>query len=137
MTFLPTAKQLRFALVALLAVFGSGPTRAAEPVLRVLILSGQNNHNWRETTPKLKSILESGGRFSVDFTEHPERCDAATFKKYDVLLSNWNTFGKAMGEDALRVLDECLKLEKSILNEVRAELPHVREGVKWAAHLPK
>ena len=45
--------------------------------------------------------------------------------------------GKAMGEDALRVLDECLKLEKSILNEVRAELPHVREGVKWAAHLPK
>ena len=94
MTFLPTAKQLRFALVALLAVFGSGPTRAAEPVLRVLILSGQNNHNWRETTPKLKSILESGGRFSVDFTEHPERCDAATFKKYDVLLSNWNTFGK-------------------------------------------
>ena len=45
--------------------------------------------------------------------------------------------GKAMGEDALRVLDECLKLEKTILNDVRAELPHVRETVKWAAHLPK
>jgi len=45
--------------------------------------------------------------------------------------------GKAMGEDALRVLDECLKLEKSILNDVQAELPHVREAVKWAAHLPK
>ena len=42
-----------------------------------------------------------------------------------------------MGEDALRVLDECLKLEKTILNDVRAELPHVREAVKWAAHLPK
>jgi len=45
--------------------------------------------------------------------------------------------GKAMGEDALRTLDECLKLEKTILNDVRAELPHVREAVKWAAHLPK
>ena len=40
--------------------------------------------------------------------------------------------GKAMGEDALRVLDECLKLEKSILKDVRAELSHVRAAVKWA-----
>jgi len=39
--------------------------------------------------------------------------------------------------DALRVLDECLKLEKTMLNDVRAELPHVREAVKWAGHLPK
>ena len=45
--------------------------------------------------------------------------------------------GKAMGEDALRVLDDCLKLEKSILHDVRAELPHAREAVKWATHLPK
>ena len=45
--------------------------------------------------------------------------------------------GKAMGEDALRVLDECLKLEKTILEDVRSELPHVREALKWAVHLPK
>ncbi len=45
--------------------------------------------------------------------------------------------GKAMGEDALRLLDECLKLEKGILNDVRAELPHVRAATKWAGHLPK
>ena len=45
--------------------------------------------------------------------------------------------GKAMGEDALRVLDECLKLEKTMLNDVRAELPHMRGTVKWAGHLPK
>jgi hypothetical protein len=38
-----------------------------------------------------------------------------------------------MGEDALRVLDECLKLERSILNDVRAEMPHVHEAAKWAA----
>jgi type 1 glutamine amidotransferase len=80
--------------VALLGMIGLGTQPAAEPVLRVLILTGQNNHDWRATTPKLKSILESTGRFSVDVTEHPEECDAAAFAKYDVLLSNWNTYGQ-------------------------------------------
>jgi len=65
-----------------------------ESFIRVLILSGQNNHNWQETTPKLKAILEASQRFAVDVTEHPEQCDAATFAKYDVILSNWNTWGK-------------------------------------------
>lgn len=45
--------------------------------------------------------------------------------------------GKAMGEDALRVLDECLKLEKNILAKIRQELPQLRMAAKWAAHLPK
>jgi type 1 glutamine amidotransferase len=81
-------------IVALLGMIVMGTPHAAEPALRVLILSGQNNHDWRATTPKLKSILESTGQFSVDFTEHPEQCDAATFAKYDVLLSNWNTYGQ-------------------------------------------
>jgi type 1 glutamine amidotransferase len=58
-----------------------------------LIFSGQNNHNWRATTPELKSILTQSGHFAVDVTENPETCDAATFSRYDVLLSNWNTFG--------------------------------------------
>ncbi len=45
--------------------------------------------------------------------------------------------GKAMGEDALRVLDEGLKLRENILHEVHGELPQVRSAAKWAAHLPK
>ena len=65
----------------------------AETPLRVLVLSGQNNHDWRETTPKLKTILTASGRFAVEVTEHPEQCDAQTFSRYDALLSNWNTFG--------------------------------------------
>lgn len=93
MNFLPAPKPLCLALAAGLALFGTGRLPAAEPVLRVLVFSGQNNHNWRATTPKLKSILESSGRFTVDVTEHPEICNAAALQKYDVLLSNWNTFG--------------------------------------------
>jgi len=45
--------------------------------------------------------------------------------------------GQEMGEDALRVFDQCLKLRKEILKEIAVELPQVRESVKWAGHLPK
>lgn len=83
-------------LVALFLVLGllAGPSAAAEGP-RVLIFTGQNNHNWRETTPKLKAILEAAGRFKAEVTEHPERCDAAMLAKYDVVVSDWNTWGKA------------------------------------------
>ena len=84
---------MRNTLLLLAGLVVSGYTWAAEAQLRVLILSGENNHDWRETTPKLKSILTTSGRFSVDVTEHPERCDAQTLSGYDALLSNWNAFG--------------------------------------------
>ncbi|MCX7886115.1 MAG: PmoA family protein [Verrucomicrobiae bacterium] len=80
-------KAAAFALVL------AGEILAADSI-RVLILSGQNNHKWQETTPKLRTILESTGRFVVDVTERPDQCDAAMFARYDVILSNWNTWGK-------------------------------------------
>lgn len=69
-------------------------TRAAEAPLRVLIFSGQNNHDWKTTTPKIQDILASSGRFSVEVTELPGQFDAAAGAKHDVVLSNWNAWGK-------------------------------------------
>ena len=40
--------------------------------------------------------------------------------------------GKEMGEDALRVLRECVKIRARIQADVAAELLHVRAAVKWA-----
>ncbi len=80
----------------LLLVPAIAAAQPAGPRLKVLIFSGQNNHSWQETTPKLKSILESSGRFEVEVTEHPEQCTASMLAKYDALLSNWNTFGNAV-----------------------------------------
>ncbi len=80
-------------LALLTTVFQLTCVAAAPNPVRVLILSGQNNHDWRQTTPRLKSILTASGRFLVDVTDHPETCDAQTFARYDVLLSDWNTFG--------------------------------------------
>ncbi len=60
--------------------------------LRVLLLSGQNNHDWRATTPRIESILEDSGRFTVEVTDHPEQVTADALRPYDVVVSNWNSF---------------------------------------------
>ena len=67
---------------------------AEQKVMNTLILSGQNNHDWKSTTPKIQKILEATGRFSVTVTEHPEQITPETLANVDVILSNWNTFGK-------------------------------------------
>ena len=43
--------------------------------------------------------------------------------------------GTAMGEDALRILGECGKLNEQIRNDVKSELPLLRGAIHWAARL--
>jgi uncharacterized protein len=73
-------------------LFASG-VFAGEPV-RVLILTGENNHNWKQTTPEFKKILDDAGIFKVEVTDKPWAMTPADFDKYDVLVCNWNNFGK-------------------------------------------
>jgi hypothetical protein len=43
--------------------------------------------------------------------------------------------GREMGEDALRLLGEYIKLRDHICDEVQAEMPKVREALEWAKRL--
>ncbi len=43
-----------------------------EPLIRVVLIDGQNNHNWRATTPLLKRHLEASKRFTVDVATSPQ-----------------------------------------------------------------
>jgi uncharacterized protein len=72
--------------------------------LRVLIVDGQNNHDWRTTTPHLKKSLEDSGRFTVDVAtflkspdDKPGKVESVPLPpdlgKYDVVLSNFNAGG--------------------------------------------
>ena len=79
-------------LCACAVLFAAGPLWAAP--LRVLLLSGSNNHNWQTTTPMLKNILESTGCFAVDVETNVTALTTNAFAPYDVVLSNFNTFGK-------------------------------------------
>ncbi len=67
---------------------------AGEDKPRVLILSGANNHDWKQTTPAIRAALEETGRFVVDVEEQVIDMKPSAFAPYAVILSNFNTFGK-------------------------------------------
>src|SRR5262245_4335539 len=69
-------------------------TAQAAP-LRVLIVDGQNNHDWKTTTPALKQILEETGLFEVEVATTPPSGGAMSgfkpnFAAYRVIVSNYN-----------------------------------------------
>lgn len=66
--------------------------------INVLLLSGQNNHNWQETTPAIQSILEKSGLFFVKVTDKPENLAPEELDQYDVIMSNWNTWPDVTGK---------------------------------------
>jgi uncharacterized protein len=63
--------------------------------IRVLIVDGQNNHDYKSTTPHLKKVLEDTGLFTVEVaTTPPKDGDMSSFKpefgKYRVIVSNYS-----------------------------------------------
>jgi len=68
---------------------------AASSKLKVLIIDGQNNHRWQQTTPLLRATLANSGRFVVEVATSPSRKEeiaafAPAFEKFDVVVSNYN-----------------------------------------------
>ncbi|MDR0520566.1 MAG: ThuA domain-containing protein [Planctomycetaceae bacterium] len=118
------------ALIALvfglaLFVFQLGTTAAAEKI-KALIVDGQNNHDWRKTTPVLKEILEKSERFTVDVATAPTKAekiadaekykkDLAAFKpdfaKYDVVVGNYNSSetGDEWSEETRKAFEDFVK----------------------------
>lgn len=83
--------HLGMPLAALLLLVSSAWAQepdASKP-LRMLLLTGRNNHNWRETTPELVDLCTRSGRFTVDVTEDPATLTAEGLAPYDVVVSNW------------------------------------------------
>ena len=60
-----------FFVLIVLASLGTAAL-AAQP-MKALIVDGQNNHNWRETTPILKQLLEETELFTVDVATSPPK----------------------------------------------------------------
>lgn len=59
------------ALCYLMLTFLAFNTIAAKPI-KTLLITGQNNHNWKVSHIALKQILEENGQFAVDFAISPE-----------------------------------------------------------------
>jgi len=71
---------------------------AADKQLSVLIVTGQNNHDWVRSTPIIEKLLKETDRFDVSVSTTPSKDSpddawndwAPEFKKYDVVLSDYN-----------------------------------------------
>jgi len=89
---------MRVILLTVLAAFvaPAGAANGAKSI-RVLIVDGFSNHDWRLTTRSIRAILEPTGLFSVDVSTSPP--DAASpgwdhwrpdFSRYDVIIQTCN-----------------------------------------------
>jgi len=86
---------------AAIAFFGVlCPARAADaPKIRVLIVDGYNNHDWRQTTAMIQAILAQSDLFDVSVSTAPAKPgDPAwatwrpKFSDYDVVIQNCNDY---------------------------------------------
>src|SRR6266850_1532320 len=79
-------------IFALLLPFGVVALQAAP--MKALIIDGQNNHDYKATTPHLKKIIEETGLFTVDVATSPQGKDLSSFhpnfSEYKVIISNYN-----------------------------------------------
>ena len=86
-------------VLAVLAGFVSVARCEQTKPAKVLIITGDHGHNWKETTPAVKQILTRAGHL-VEVTEKP-RLDLipANLAKYDVLLLNYRDTPKGAKEN--------------------------------------
>jgi uncharacterized protein len=96
------ANAIRAAGLLAAGLLAAGTAAADDaPKVRVVLVDGQNNHNWRATTPFMKKVLEDSGKFTVHVSSHlgkkddkPGTVETVPFPpdlgKYDVVLSNYN-----------------------------------------------
>jgi len=75
------------------AFLASLSVRAAAPI-RVMLLDGANNHDWKATSPVIRKALDDA-RIFVTTTVTVDNANLATFapdwKQYDVIVLNYNT----------------------------------------------
>ncbi len=81
--------------ITLLTSRVSAADNAKPSPIKALIVDGQNNHDWKKTTPILKAALESSGLFVVDVATSPgngKKLDdfKPDFANYGVVVSNYN-----------------------------------------------
>ncbi len=145
-------RMTRRTLLGLPALAAVGLPLAAQTVpegkkLRVLILTGQTDlpyHNWRETTPFLRAILENTGRFDVRVLEEVTGATARTLAPYDVLLLNYN--GPRWGPEAERAIEDFVRGGKGLVAfhgvsygefygmEFQKRWVPGKPGAEWAAY---
>lgn len=96
------ASGIQRGLAALLLVAAAAGAEGAPDPVRVLIIDGFSNHDWRTTTARLREILAEAGGFVVTVSTSPDsRADPAELAAWrppldgiEVVLLNCNDLGR-------------------------------------------
>ena len=89
--------RIALSIVAACGTILASPARAQ--TLKVLILSGRNNHDWKTTTPALQKVLDDSKLFACTVTNEPQKMTADLLSGYDLIVSNWNNWPKVNQRD--------------------------------------
>ena len=82
--------SMNLATIAFALLSASTAPVAQDDPIKVLIITGDQYHDWKATTAALKEILEEGDKFEVESTETPAKdLTPENLDKYDVLLLNY------------------------------------------------
>jgi len=87
-------KQIFLTVAAAFMFVICGCSQKSEPI-KTLIITGQNNHNWKVSHVAIKQTLENSGLFTVDIAvSPPEKGDMSVFKPnfkdYKVVVLDYN-----------------------------------------------
>ncbi len=86
-------QQLLLLIASVLIAFSSSCKK--DSLYKTLIITGQNNHNWKASSPVLKQILDETGMFSAEIMITPEKGGDMTtfnpdFSKYKLVVLDYS-----------------------------------------------
>jgi type 1 glutamine amidotransferase/HEAT repeat protein len=98
--------------IILLVLVKPSAARLDAPALKALIVTGQNNHNWKTSSSILKQLLEESGLFSVDIAASPGKGSdmkdfSPDFASYNVVVLDYN--GDSWSEQSRRAFVNYVK----------------------------
>ncbi len=90
------------ALLCTLLLLSFVPKKPEKELIKVLIIDGFSNHDWKQTSKVAKAILEESGLFNVDISTMPSaQTDSAgwanwnpNFAAYRVVIQNTNNINR-------------------------------------------
>jgi len=91
----------------------SQPAAPGKKTLRVLIITGQGDHDWRTTVPFLRRVLADTGRFDVRVCETPDGVTAKTIAGFDVVVDD--CAGAGLGADTRKAICDFLDAGKGLV----------------------
>src|SRR5436190_15384965 len=102
--------------------------------VRVLILSGTNNHDWHTTTPAIRKILDATGRFDVRVTETPAGLNDAALAPFDAIVSDYN--GPRLGAVAEKAIESFVRGGKGLVSVHGADYAFSGMEILGDRHVP-